>query len=94
MDSDSVKRKLSPSLEEQKPQKIIKPNINNDCVACFHDVSYPEGYIVPSSSSPTPAITTPAKEFNFTLDPFQAEAIKCLEKGESVMVFFFPSFFF
>ncbi|CAO2828606.1 unnamed protein product [Amaranthus hypochondriacus] len=86
MDSDSVKRKLSPSLEEQKPQKILKPNTNNDCVACFHDVSYPEGYVVPSSSSTDPAITTPAKEFNFTLDPFQAEAIQCLEKGESVMV--------
>ncbi|CAH8302696.1 unnamed protein product [Eruca vesicaria subsp. sativa] len=28
----------------------------------------------------------PAKEFPFTLDSFQSEAIKCLDNGESVMV--------
>ncbi|KAJ8422625.1 hypothetical protein Cgig2_031561 [Carnegiea gigantea] len=63
------------------PQKMMR---EDNTVACVHDVSYPEGYVVPPSANST--ATTPAKEFPFTLDPFQAEAIKCLEAGESVMV--------
>ena len=63
------------------PQKMMR---EDNTVACVHDVSYPEGYVVPPSANST--ATTPAKEFPFTLDPFQAEAIKCLETGESVMV--------
>lgn len=65
------------------PQKMLR---EDNSVACVHDVSYPEGY------TPRPCVnhgdkpTNPAKEFPFTLDPFQAEAIKCLEVGESVMV--------
>lgn len=63
------------------PQKMMR---EDNTIACVHDVSYPEGYVVPPSANST--ATTPAKEFPFTLDPFQAEAIKCLEAGESVMV--------
>ncbi|KAJ1383224.1 rRNA-processing arch domain [Sesbania bispinosa] len=51
---------------------------------CVHDVSYPPGY-TPSSSSSS-AHTEPAKKFPFTLDPFQSQAITCIENGESVMV--------
>lgn len=83
----SVKRK---SLEEENPtmesntppQKIVKET-NNNTVTCFHDVSYPEGYVPPPPSTST---SSPAKDFPFSLDPFQAEAIRCLENGESVMV--------
>ncbi|KAK1313776.1 hypothetical protein QJS10_CPA06g01481 [Acorus calamus] len=62
-------------------------NVDGEPVACLHDVSYPEGYVAPKTSAtvrenPKP----PAKEFAFSLDPFQSEAIKCLDSGESVMV--------
>ncbi|CAN6202857.1 unnamed protein product [Urochloa humidicola] len=59
-------------------------------VACVHDVSYPEGYDASASASGVLAGgaqgSEPAKKFPFQLDPFQAEAIRCLDNGESVMV--------
>uniref|UniRef100_A0ACD6A8A7 Uncharacterized protein n=1 Tax=Avena sativa TaxID=4498 RepID=A0ACD6A8A7_AVESA len=59
-------------------------------VACVHDVSYPEGYDASTSGSRTVAGggegAAPAKTFPFPLDPFQSEAIRCLDNGESVMV--------
>lgn len=59
-------------------------------VACVHDVSYPEGYDPSASTSRAIAggadASEPAKKFPFQLDPFQAEAIRCLDNGESVMV--------
>lgn len=57
-----------------------------ETVACLHDVCYPEGYVPPPPRPPSSSAAPPAKAFEFTLDPFQAEAIKCLESGESVMV--------
>ena len=54
-------------------------------VACLHEVSYPDGYDH-ASAARIPAPTKPAKEYPFTLDPFQREAIRCLEAGESVLV--------
>ncbi|KAM3196843.1 hypothetical protein ACQJBY_072502 [Aegilops geniculata] len=59
-------------------------------VACLHDVSYPEGYDA-SASGPRVVAgggegAAPAKTFPFPLDPFQSEAIRCLDNGESVMV--------
>lgn len=93
----SLKRKTleSPTTDGQLPQKSLKSQDNgNDQtiridqpVACVHDVSYPEKY-VQSRSQPQPLgeKSKPAKEFPFELDPFQSEAIKCLDGGESVMV--------
>lgn len=60
--------------------------LGEELVACLHDVSHPEGYVAPPPRSPSSSAAPPAKEFEFTLDPFQSEAIKCLESGESVMV--------
>lgn len=80
----------------EPPQQM--ENSNGNCtmiindgepVTCLHDVSFPPGYVPPSSSTGTAgaeADAKPAKEFPFTLDPFQSEAIKCLDNGESVMV--------
>ena len=48
---------------------------------CIHECIRPEGWI----SGEYPACP-PAKEFPYTLDPFQNEAIQCLEKRESVLV--------
>ncbi|KAJ6427799.1 hypothetical protein OIU84_023240 [Salix udensis] len=73
------------SSNNSSSSKIIG---NGEAVACLHDVSYPENYVRP----PPPPVTQieknskPAKEFPFTLDPFQSEAISCLDNGQSVMV--------
>jgi len=60
---------------------------------CVHHVSYPPGYTHPSSPS-TQTHAEPAKKFPFTLDPFQSQAITCLENGESVMVTIQTKFYF
>ncbi|KAK4603048.1 hypothetical protein RGQ29_011864 [Quercus rubra] len=78
---------LPPPKQKQRENDSPLPSANNDeePVACLHDVSYPEGY-VPPSPPPSSSASAPAKEFPFTLDPFQSESINCLENGESVMV--------
>lgn len=58
-------------------------------IACLHEVSIPEGYVRPVSER---TCTAPAKEYPFILDPFQREAIECLEAGESVLVSHNPNF--
>lgn len=94
----SVKRKsidepndeYKPAEKQQRGNDLLK---GDEPVACVHDVSYPEGYVPRApSSNLLENEAKPAKEFPFTLDPFQSEAIKCLKNGESVMVkcwFFF-----
>ncbi|KAK6915835.1 rRNA-processing arch domain, partial [Dillenia turbinata] len=84
----SVKRK---SVEGPSEESLLPPNKQqrengSEPIACIHDVSYPDGYVPLSPSVRQNAPETPAKEFPFTLDPFQSEAIKCLDNGESVMV--------
>lgn len=87
----SVKKRKSPEdpsleLETHPSQRQLLQN-GDESVACVHDVSYPEGYVPPnSSSSSPPQPSEPAKKFPFPLDPFQSQAITCLENGESVMV--------
>lgn len=99
----SLKRKSEGEAElEEAPQKQQKrdngwASVDDEAVACLHDVSYPEGYVVPppsSSSSAAAEASEPAKKFPFPLDPFQSEAINCLEKAESVMVCKFVAGFF
>lgn len=92
----SIKRKSDENPPGETPQKQLRENglverVDDEPVACLHDVCYPEGYI-PSFSSARQGFE-PAKVFPFTLDPFQSEAIKCLEDGESVMVSFLLSYF-
>lgn len=72
--------------DEQKKQKsLIGEEDDSAAAACIHEVSYPEGYT--PSHLPRPSYNNkPAKEYPFSLDPFQSEAIKCLEHGESVML--------
>eukprot|EP00177_Eucheuma_denticulatum_P007943 GFKZ01014460.1.p1 GENE.GFKZ01014460.1~~GFKZ01014460.1.p1 ORF type:complete len:1142 (-),score=197.75 GFKZ01014460.1:107-3121(-) len=56
--------------------------------SCRHDVSlpacYPDNYDFDAHSMPDDF--KPAKEYPFTLDAFQSESIKCLERNESVLV--------
>ena len=48
---------------------------------CLHECIRPDGW-VSQDYPPVP----PAKEFPYKLDPFQLEAVNCLEKRESVLV--------
>ncbi|VFQ89627.1 unnamed protein product [Cuscuta campestris] len=90
----SLKRKsiedLTDTSEISRPEKQQRESGLlglDEPVACLHDVSYPEGYVPRDSSlAKAEGDSKPAKEFSFTLDPFQSEAIKCLNIGESVMV--------
>ncbi|CAA7047412.1 unnamed protein product [Microthlaspi erraticum] len=88
----SVKRKSEEESSDcAPPQKVQREDddstqiINEELVGCVHDVSFPENY-VPLPPSGQGDNKPPAKEFPFTLDSFQSEAIKCLDNGESVMV--------
>ncbi|XAR56255.1 RNA helicase [Bertholletia excelsa] len=83
----SMKRKsLEHPHEDSSPPSKHRLLAVDESVACVHDVSYPEGYVPSLNPSLPQADSKPAKEFPFTLDPFQSEAIKCLDSGESVMV--------
>lgn len=86
----SMKRPLEdPSGERGRPSKQQRENdsvIVDEPAACVHDVSYPEGYVPRSNLSLAQKDSIPAKQFPFNLDPFQFEAIKCLDSSESVMV--------
>lgn len=48
---------------------------------CLHECVKPDGWVT-TEYPPLP----PAKEYPYTLDPFQQEAVACLEKRESVLV--------
>ncbi|XVE89346.1 hypothetical protein DITRI_Ditri19aG0194700 [Diplodiscus trichospermus] len=74
------------SLPNKKQQIGDGSVLVEEAVGCVHDVSYPEVYVPSASSTELPADYKPAKEFSFTLDPFQSEAINCLDRGQSVMV--------
>ncbi|XP_030953375.1 DExH-box ATP-dependent RNA helicase DExH9 [Quercus lobata] len=85
---DTAAEPLPPPKQKQRESGSPLPSANNDeePVACLHDVSYPEGYVPPPPPPPSSSASAAAKEFPFTLDPFQSESINCLENGESVMV--------
>lgn len=77
------------TLEVSTP-KELSTAISDDAdlpVSCLHDVSFPDGYQALEKETSKPLLPPkPAREYPFTLDPFQREAIQCLESGESVLV--------
>ncbi|GAV62147.1 DEAD domain-containing protein/Helicase_C domain-containing protein/DSHCT domain-containing protein/rRNA_proc-arch domain-containing protein [Cephalotus follicularis] len=88
-----LKRKLNgeasgPPQKQQHTETDNQSEEEGAISGCVHDVSYPpEGYYhVPPPPPSSSSKTKPAKEFPFTLDPFQSQAINCLNNGESVMV--------
>ncbi|KAB2025853.1 hypothetical protein ES319_D06G177400v1 [Gossypium barbadense] len=91
---ESLKRKSGEAISSESPPPPQKKKhhgedvspLAEEAVGCVHDVSYPEGYVPSASSLQFLADSKPAKEFPFTLDPFQSEAINCLNRGESVLV--------
>ncbi|EME28318.1 Superkiller viralicidic activity 2-like 2 [Galdieria sulphuraria] len=73
-------------------QEYCSDSVNETCTtdsdlktSCIHDVSLPAEYgeylFEPKETS-----RKPAKEYKFTLDAFQRESIRCLERNESVLV--------
>lgn len=50
-------------------------------IGCIHEVLRPKGWVTPQKA-PKPA----AREYKFTLDPFQKKAVECIENNESVLV--------
>ena len=57
--------------------------IEQDGKTAAHEVAWPEGR-EGSQAPPAPRPGPAAKEYPFTLDPFQRCAINCLETGEQV----------
>ncbi|KAI5432504.1 ATP-dependent RNA helicase mtr4, variant 2 [Lathyrus oleraceus] len=77
------------SLKRKSPEEETTATTTSQVqYDCLHDVSYPHGYVHASSSTTSDSSQPkePAKKFPFTLDPFQSQAISCLENSESVMV--------
>lgn len=61
----------------------IKIHVLKSPDACLHEVTvHPSQEYVPLK----PATQAPAKEYPFILDPFQKEAILCIENNQSVLV--------
>ena len=61
---------------ETKPVDILT-------MGCTHEMAYQK------SVTPTPLLPrneVPAKEYKFILDPFQQEAIRCLDNNRSVLI--------
>uniref|UniRef100_A0A1B6EZH0 Exosome RNA helicase MTR4 n=1 Tax=Cuerna arida TaxID=1464854 RepID=A0A1B6EZH0_9HEMI len=86
-ESSSSKRiKAESVLEDVNVQNIshrIKVHTVETLEACLHEVAVPpdEEYV------PLRVVTTkPAKEYPFILDPFQKEAIACVDNDRSVLV--------
>ncbi|XP_031551910.1 exosome RNA helicase MTR4-like [Actinia tenebrosa] len=76
-----IKLEDTDSLLEAVPQ--VDVTTVETVEACTHEVAYPRGFEY------TPLVkkdSKPAKEYPFILDPFQKEALKCLENNQSVLV--------
>lgn len=61
----------------------IKVHTIETIESCTHEVAVPpdQEYIPLENKT-----TSPAKEYKFVLDPFQKEAILCIENNQSVLV--------
>lgn len=70
------------SESEKLPRITVQKLTSLD--RCSHEVAIPADMeYQPLKLNPN---TTPAKEYPFTLDPFQKEAILCLENNQSILV--------
>ncbi|KAI5065335.1 hypothetical protein GOP47_0020030 [Adiantum capillus-veneris] len=73
--------------KEQSSSGKSSMDVDSSEYTCLHEVSYPPEYYPASPARRSSSSSCkPAKEYPFTLDPFQQEAIRCLESGESVLV--------
>jgi len=78
-DEDELELK---ALLESLPQIETK---QLDVVGCAHEVAYAEDYDL-SDLELKPRSGPPAREYKFTLDPFQERSVMCLDNHQSVLV--------
>jgi len=73
------------SLVEAAPRiQIHTLEVNtNSAITCTHEVAVPPGHTFTGLRQPT---RDPAKTYSFTLDPFQAQSVLCIENDQSVLV--------
>ncbi|CAC5411372.1 MTR4 [Mytilus coruscus] len=86
-DNEEPKMKKIKSLADDAGSTEVMPRIQVHTVetveACLHEVALPpDAEFVPLTKMPD----TLAKEYPFILDPFQKEALLCLENNQSVLV--------
>nr|XP_002131169.1 exosome RNA helicase MTR4 [Ciona intestinalis] len=70
------------SLLEALP-KVETKSMESLITGCTHEVAFQSGSDVPRL---LPKAAEPAKEYKFILDPFQQEALLCLDNNQSVLV--------
>ncbi|XP_048762429.2 exosome RNA helicase MTR4-like [Ostrea edulis] len=81
-DHQSKKQKAEDTLQTEVMSRIQVHRVET-AEACLHEVAIPpETEFVPMK----PMAEKPAKEYPFILDPFQKEALLCLENSQSVLV--------
>ena len=79
--SDTASKKLKLGQDVLPKAEGGVNYIEADGKTCSHAVALPEGSEDASTQPPAPRPGPAAKEFPFTLDPFQRTAINCLEAG-------------
>lgn len=86
-DQSFSKSKISIAEEEMALEKLL-PQINTAKVpdakpGCVHEMCTPKDVVIEDFKPLSP---NPAKQYPFKLDPFQEEAIRCIENKRSVLV--------
>lgn len=69
------------SLVEAAPR--IKVHTLETAESCTHEVAVPPGFEFTGLREP---VREPAKDYKFTLDPFQSQSVLCIENDQSVLV--------
>ena len=82
-DADEPKENDQEAIQLVKSAPKVKTRTLETVESCTHEVAIPlQQEYVPLR----PASGEPAKTYPFTLDPFQAQAILCIENNQSVLV--------
>ncbi|KAG8195554.1 hypothetical protein JTE90_002180 [Oedothorax gibbosus] len=84
--SVAKKQKVANILDDINPEEFssrIQIHVVDTVEACLHEVAVPhDAEYVPLK----PSVNAPSRSYPFILDPFQKEAILCLENNQSVLV--------
>lgn len=80
-------RKKGPNLfKDVKNNAATAEELMEERKKCQHQMCVPTGWQGDKWDDNAPTSAKPAKEYSFTLDPFQKVSIACLERHESVLV--------
>lgn len=82
--ASKLDQQIDEFAERYQEQEVRK---NLELPGCWGEVCFPPNYDVDAYLKIKHAVPiTPAKEYPFTLDPFQKQAVACVERAESVLV--------